>query len=516
MPDAPEKPLILVTGATGYVGGRLVPELVAAGYRVRVMTRDPRRLKDRLRRWGPDVHAVSADVFDYATLREACRGVSVAYYLVHSMTEGAGFEIRDIQGGRNFALACEDCGVQRIVYLGGLGSDHAVDLSPHLRSRHEVGDALRAFSVPVTELRAAIIIGSGSASFTIIRDLVRKLPIMITPAWVRSRCEPIAIRQVLAYLVGVLREPRTVGETLEIGGGYTMTYEEMLVQAAEAMRCRTRIVRIGMLSPRISSYWLNLFTDVPFQLAKALVEGLRNDVVTSDQRIREWIPVPDLTYREAVELALKRIERGDVPTRWFDRNTLPSLDLFNLDMRVLFSDRRRRVTPVPPAKLFEVVKSIGGKTGYYYGNWLWTLRGWLDRLVGGVGMRTGRIHPEDLAVGDPVDFWRVEDLEEDRLLRLRAEMKVPGIALLEFRLRPRRDGKPGTEIVQLARYWPNGGIWGRLYWYGVLPLHGFVFNGMLNGIVREAERRHAGEAPCSERAPLLRHPRLPKEDYPRS
>lgn len=450
---------ILVTGATGYIGSRLANRLLRLGLPVRAMARDPRRLA-ALAEAGAD--CVAGDVMEPATLPEALEGVTAAYYLIHSMGEGADFARRDRQAAANFAAACAAAGVQRIVYLGGLGTP-GPSLSAHLASRQEVGALLGSASVPVTELRAAIIVGAGSASFDIIRDLARKLPVMICPRWVHSRCEPIALDQVLDYLVGVLEEPRSIGRVLEIGGGEVLTYADMLRQCAEAMGKRVRILVVPVLTPRLSSYWLALVTRVPMGIARPLVEGLRNDVVTSNRQIQQWIPLTPMTFRQAAGRALA------------EASASPSAVL--LDERTLAAD-------TTPAALFAAVERIGGATGWYYANWLWRLRGALDRALGGVGMRRGR-GPVPLAVGAPLDFWRVEELVPGKRLRLRAEMRVPGTATLEFEVGESTGGN-GAVLTQRARFEPRG-RWGRAYWDALRPVHAVLFRGMAMAIVRAAE-----------------------------
>ena len=477
MSARPEQFRILVTGATGYIGGRLARRLLAEGHSVRVMARDVRRLS-ALQQAG--AQCMAGDVLDPASLTSALEGVDVAYYLIHSMGAHRQFEAVDRQAARNFAEACSAQGVKRIIYLGGLGKP-GPGLSRHLASRHEVGDVLRHGSVPVTELRAAIIVGAGSASFEIVRDLAKRLRIMLCPRWVRSRCEPIPVQQVITYLVGVLRAPQSIGEVLEIGGGEVLTYQEMLKQCAEVMGRKVLIIPVPVLTPRLSSYWLNLITSVPMSVARPLVEGLRNDVVTSDRRLREWIPLDRVSFRESVALALAEEGAGPLPSRWTSA-AFKSADPYAVGDKVL-RDERVRACTAPPAALFRAVERIGGPTGWYYGNGLWRLRGMLDRMFGGVGLRRGRRDPEFVALGDAIDFWRVEDYAPGRRLRLRAEMKVPGEAWLEFDIVEEGD-RP--VLKQVATFRPYG-VMGRLYWYSVLPFHAFIFRGMADGIVREAE-----------------------------
>ena len=479
--------MILVTGATGYIGGRLIPRLVAAGRPVRALARDPRRVSAALRALhgphGARVDVVAGDVLHPETLPAALAGVEVAYYLVHSMTTAAGddFASRDRDAARNFATACAQTGVRRIIYLGGLG-DPAEDLSAHLTSRQETGSVLRAGPVPVTELRAAIIVGAGSASFEIIRDLAAKLPVMVCPRWVRSRCEPIGISQVLDYLVAVLDEPRTIGETFEIGGGEVLTYEAMMRQCAAALGRRIRIVTVPVLTPGLSAYWLNLVTSVPMSLARPLVEGLRHDVVTRDHRIRALIPVETLTYDDMVRRALAEEQAGPLPSRWTTAVTAPP-EVPAPPGATELRDERVVAVAASPERLFATVARVGGGTGWYFADRLWRLRGLIDRLFGGIGMRRGRPHPSAVAVGDPIDFWRVEDVVPGALLRLRAEMRLPGEARLEFAIAP---ATTGAVLVQRARFRPRG-LFGRLYWYGLWPAHMAIFGGMARGIARAAE-----------------------------
>lgn len=477
---------ILVTGATGYIGGRLVPALLERGYEVRVLAREP--LKLGRKHWS-HVDVFEGDVLDFASLSPAFDGVEVAFYLIHSMTtSGDGFAERDKVGAENFRRAAEEAGVKRIIYLGGLGAA-GPGLSEHLRSRHETGAVLAAGTVPVTELRAAIIVGSGSASFTILYDLVRKLPFMVCPRWVRSRCEPIAIRQVIAYLVGVLTEPRTIGQVLEIGGGEVMTYADMMRRCARVLGRRLFIIHVPVLTPALSSYWLNLVTHVPMSLARPLVEGLRNDVVCVDNRIREWIAVPPITYEEAVRLAVAKLREGSEESVWSDATTTAYT---TPEQQTGFYFRDERVVRVDASveTLFRVVERVGGENGWYHADWLWRLRAALDYLCGGIGMRRGRRDYTHLEVGDPVDFWRVETHERNRRIVLRAEMKLPGVARLSFETTA-VDG--GAELRLQARFWPRGGF-GRAYWYAVLPLHDYVFSGMVRAMKRAAEAASPGSA----------------------
>lgn len=467
---------VVVAGATGYIGSRLVPRLLERGHEVRCVVRDP--AKAPASRW-PGAEVVRADVLMPETLASAFAGADAAYYLVHSMTTGSGdFAAMDREAARNVARAAAEAGLKRIVYLGGLGGERTL-LSEHLASRQETGDLLRSGPVPVTELRAAVIIGSGSASFEIIRDLARKLPVMVCPRWVSSRCEPIGIADVLAYLIGVLDEPRTAGETYEIGSGEVYTYAELLRITADVMGRSVRILSVPLLTPRLSSYWLNLVTTVPMSLARPLVEGLRNDVVCTDRRIRALVPVSPTPFREAVSRALAR-QRPE--SRWTGATTTVRPE--TPPGAPLLEDVRRVFSADPPAALFARVVALGGENGWGYATSLWKLRGAIDRLLGGVGMRRGRPDPAVLKAGDALDFWRVESVEEGRLLALRAEMKVPGEARLAFAV----EGAPGGSVlVQTARFRPSG-LGGRLYWWGLLPVHALIFRGMAARLARGARR----------------------------
>jgi uncharacterized protein YbjT (DUF2867 family) len=466
---------ILVTGATGYIGSQLVPDLLAAGHRVRCLARNPAKLPASL---AARVDVVRGDAFDRPSLETALEGCDVAYYLIHSMGGSAdAFAARDRDAARNFAAAAAVASVARIVYLGGLGRN-ARGLSEHLRSRQETGDVLREGRVPVTELRAAIIVGAGSASFEIMRDLAKKLPFMICPRWVASRCEPIAVRDVLSTLVGVLDEPRTAGRIFEIGGGEVYTYAELLRITANVMGRRVRILTVPFLTPRLSAYWLNLVTAVPMSLAFPLVEGLRYDVVCEEHAIRDLLPRRLTPFRAAVAAALQREIPAAVEARWTGASTEASSRPWPEALPLLV-DTRVALSPLEPAALFDRVRRVGGATGWYFANGLWELRGTIDRAFGGVGMRRGRRDPVQLRVGDAVDFWRVERFEEGHLLTLRAEMKVPGQARLTFEVEAAAGG--GSRLLQTAEFHPEG-LAGRAYWWSLLPVHTLVFGLMARRI----------------------------------
>jgi uncharacterized protein YbjT (DUF2867 family)/uncharacterized protein YndB with AHSA1/START domain len=476
---------ILITGATGYVGGRLVPRLLAAGHTVRCMVRDPSRLQGRP--WAADVETVAGDVLDETTLIGALAGIDVAYYLVHSMGSGHDFHERDARAARAFGEAARAAGVQRLVYLGALG-DPASDLSEHLRSRQETGDALREAGVPVTEFRAAVIVGAGSLSFEMIRYLTERVPIMICPSWVYTRIQPIAIRNVLDYLAAALDVPESTGQTIEIGGANVITYGEMMTGYARLRGLRRALVPVPVLTPRLSSYWVHLVTPIPSAIARPLIEGLRNEVVVREGRAAALFPaIHPMGYDEAVTAALARLDAGAVETAWSDalatsQGDVPPVVLTTQDGMVI--EHRQLLVDASPERVFKAFTALGGKTGWLYMNWTWQLRGALDRLVGGVGMRRGRRHPQDVRVGDALDFWRVEAVEPDSLLRLRAEMKVPGRAWLQFQVRPQDDGR--SLVSQTAFFAPRG-LWGLVYWYALYPIHQVIFSGMIRRLGERAD-----------------------------
>jgi uncharacterized protein YbjT (DUF2867 family) len=485
---------VLVTGATGYIGGRLVPELLAAGHRVRCLARTPAKL-DALP-WREQVEVVGGDAGDADSLTEAMAGCDAAYYLLHSMGADGDFAERDRTLAATFRDAAARAGLHQLVYLGGLG-DEEDDLSPHLRSRHEVGAVLADGPVPVTELRAAIIIGSGSASFEMLRHLTEVLPMMVTPRWVSTRAQPIAIRDVLAHLVAVLEIDAARGRVLEVGGPDVLSYRELMAVYAEVAGLRRRVVvPVPVLSPRLSSLWIGLVTPIPTGLARPLVESLVNEVVVRDRPARELIDHQPLPFRQAVELALQRQRDLDVATTWAGAelggrtpaDPLPSDP--DWSGGVVLDDCQVVSARAAPADVYRAVTGIGGRRGWYVTRPLWSIRGLIDKLLGGVGMRRGRRHPDELRVGEPLDFWRVEALVPDRLMRLRAEMKVPGTAWLEFTIE--EDGDR-TRLTQRARFHPRG-LWGRLYWYSLLPFHALIFGRMARRLAEVAEAHAAGGA----------------------
>lgn len=479
---------VLVVGATGYVGVRLVGHLLAKGLRVRAAARSPGRLQSLSWAGSAGVETVLADVFDPASLRKACRGCSAAYYLVHSMRSHRGdFSRADREGAGNMARAAEEGRLSRIIYLGGLGEEGA-GLSEHLRSRHEVGMILRSGPVPVTVLRAAMIIGSGSASFEILRYLVERLPVMIAPRWVDTECQPIAIRNVLGYLTDCLDAPETAGGTFDIGGPEIVTYRRLMrIYAEEAHLPGRRIIPVPVLSPRLSAYWIHLLTPVPAALARPLAEGLRNRVVCRNDAIREFVPQELLDCRRAIRLSLAHSFR-DITGMGEEEGTGSRVPEGTYPEDVAwaggtsFSDCRRVVLEATPQEAWAPIGRIGGDAGWYHANWLWRLRGVLDRMVGGVGMRKGRDSRHVLRPGDVVDFWRVRSVSPDEHLVLVGEMAIPGCAILMFRVR--RTGPRTVEVEQESYFVPRG-LGGILYWTAVSPLHRFLFRGMIRGIAAQ-------------------------------
>jgi uncharacterized protein YbjT (DUF2867 family) len=484
------EPLCLVTGATGYIGGRLVPELLGAGFRVRCMSRSAARLRDYP--WASRVETAGADAADMQAARRALSGADVAYYLIHALGTGRRFEEADRAAARSFAAAAADAGVRRVVYLGGL-APAGEELSPHLRSRGEVGQILLDAQVPAVVLRAAVILGAGSASFEMLRYLTERLPVMVTPRWVHSRIQPIAVQDVLRYLVGCARLPAGINRAFDIGGPDVLTYGEMMARYARVAGLSPRVVvPVPLLTPRLSSLWVGLVTPIPGSLARPLVESLRHDVVCGEHDIAAHLPDPPgglVGFERAVGLALTRVREASVATRWSSAS-FPSAPSDPLPTDPgwaggsLYCDERERAVRASPQRLWQVIEGIGGERGWYSFPLAWSARGLIDRLVGGVGLTRGRRDPDRLFVGESLDFWRVEEIEPGRLLRLRAEMRLPGLAWLELGVR-RDNGR--TLYTQRALFHPHG-LFGHLYWWVVWPFHHFVFGGMERNVTLEAER----------------------------
>ncbi|OFW66997.1 MAG: hypothetical protein A2Z12_07005 [Actinobacteria bacterium RBG_16_68_21] len=474
---------VLVTGATGYIGGRVVPRLLDAGYEVRCLARTPAKLA--LHPWRHRVEVVEGDLLDPASVKEAVSGCEAALYLVHSMAAGKDFAHLDRIAASNFRAAAADAGLRRIVYLGGLGSDDA-EHSPHLSSRHEVGSILASGATPVTEVRAAVIIGSGSLSFEMLRSLTEVLPVMTTPKWVRTRCQPIAVRDILQILLSALADTSASFRVLEAGGPDVLTYETMMqIYAEEAGLRRRLLIPVPLLTPRLSSLWIGLVTPLPPKVARPLVESLRSEVIVTNPQT--LVPFELTPYRQAVRRALSRLP-GGVITRWSDADSQPAAPS-PADPAwsggTVFMDRQVMPTETGADHLFWAFSRIGGGVGYYGLDWAWRIRGLLDRLVGGVGLRRGRRHPTEVRTGEAVDFWRVEDVVPGRSLRLRAEMRLPGDAWLEWEV---RDTEFGADLIQTAWFRPRG-LAGRVYWYSFLIPHRVVFPRMAHRIAAAAEER---------------------------
>ncbi|MFI6306195.1 SDR family oxidoreductase [Amycolatopsis thailandensis] len=486
----------VVLGATGYVGGRLVPQLLDAGHEVRVVARSPEKVEEEP--WRDRVEVERGDVTDPASIEPALTDCEVVYYLVHSLARKDFVEV-DREAARTVAEAAKTAGARRLVYLGGIVPDDE-DLSPHLASRAEVGRVLLDSGVPALVLQAAVIIGSGSASFEMLRYLTERLPAMVTPRWVRNRIQPIAIRDVLHYLVHAAELPSEVNGAFDIGGPDVLTYVDMMRRyAVVAGLPRRAVVPVPVLTPWLSAQWVNLVTPVPKSIAVPLIESLVHEVICHDHAIAEHIPDPaeGLThYEHAVELALTRIRNADVPTRWSDASTasapsdpLPS----DPDWAggTVYEDKREQRTDASPEALWDVIESIGGEHGWYSFPLAWSVRGWADRLVGGVGLRRGRRDPRRLHLGEALDWWRVEYLDRPRMLRLRAEMKLPGRAWLELSVESDEDG--GTVYRQRAVFEPHG-LAGHAYWKGIAPFHGVIFGGMVRNITGAAQGVVSGKA----------------------
>jgi uncharacterized protein YbjT (DUF2867 family) len=487
-----DKP-ILVTGGTGYVGGRLIPRLLEAGHTVRAMARSPERLL--CRPWGrhPNIEVVSGDALDREAFIHAAQGCGAAYYLIHSMNAARGlFAQADRTAARNMAAAAQANGLARIIYLGGLGEQNHQALSKHLKSRHEVERILMDSSAPVTNLRAAMILGAGSASFEMLRYLVDRLPVMITPRWVSTPCQPISIRNVLDYLQGALTAPQTVGQTLDIGGAEIVTYRDLIrIYAQEAGLRKRLIIPVPLLTPWLSAKWVHLATPVPASIAQPLAEGLSIPVICRDNRIRSMVPVDLIGSRQTIRTALDRIRQETVDTCWFDGGgALPPewATCGDADYAggTILSDAYRIVLEATADSVWETLQQIGGRNGWYFAQPLWRLRGMLDRAVGGPGLRRGRRDPVDLRIGDGLDFWRVIALEPPNRMLLLAEMKTPGEALLEFNIREQGANRIVLEMV--ARFLPRG-LAGIVYWYALFPAHQWLFEGMLKTVARRTGKR---------------------------
>jgi len=472
---------ILVTGGTGYIGGRLIPRLLEAGHEVTCLTREPSNLEQR---FAKPVRIVQGDILEADSLRESLTDIDVAYYLVHSMSRRtANFATIDRRVANSFAEAAKEAKISRIIYLSGLG-DSTKPLSEHLHSRQEVGDILRTSGIPVTEFRAAIIVGSGSASFEMIRDLTERLPIMIAPRWVNTRCQPIWVNDVLSYLTETLQQRDAMSRIYEIGGSDVLTYRDIMLQFAAVRGLKRAIFVIPLLTPRLSSYWVHLVTPLPASLARALIDSLSVEVIVHDHQARRDFSIQPIDYRTSLEITLDRGQSPDPETTWFDAIDITQLPgEFSGVTEGMLIDRRERETTASVLSLFKSFSELGGKRGWLYADYLWELRGLIDWMLGGIGTRRGRRSATSLRVGDAVDFWRVEAYDPPALLRLRAEMRLPGNAWLQFEALL---GENGARLRQTAFFEPRG-LAGYLYWYAVAPFHGLIFGHMASAITRLAE-----------------------------
>ena len=476
-------PLILLTGATGYIGGRLLPLLEQHGYRIRCLARRPENLRDRV---AASTDVVAGDLLDGDSLGKSLNGVDTAFYFVHSMGTKRDFEEEDRAAATSFAEAAHQAGVRRIIYLGGLGKRDE-NLSKHLRSRQETGDILRSSSTEVIEFRASIVIGSGSLSFEMIRELVERLPVMICPKWVSVRAQPIAIEDLLSYLVEAVTLPPAGSRIFEIGGPDQLSYGEIMQEYARQRGLRRLMIPVPLLTPYLSSLWLGLVTPLYARVGRKLIESLKNPTLVSSNLATHAFSVRPRSLKDAIARALVNEDHEIAETRWSDALSSGGKERTWGGVRFgsRLVDSRTAELNVPASDAFAPIQKIGGSTGWYFGSWLWRVRGFLDLLFGGVGVRRGRRHPVEIAVGDTLDFWRVEAFEPDRLLRLRAEMKVPGRAWLEFEVAEEATGK--TTIRQTAEFDPVG-LFGLAYWYSLYPLHQLVFGGMLRNIAAAAEQ----------------------------
>lgn len=476
---------ILVTGATGYVGGRLVPRLLESGYKVRVLVRDPGRLAGRA--WEDKVEVFQGDVLGAVNLDEAMEGISVAYYLIHSMSGNADFHERDIIAARIFSRGAKMAGIKRIIYLGGLG-DPDSRLSEHLASRQATGQALTQSGIPVTEFRAAVIVGCGSISFEMVRYLTERIPVMICPKWVYTRIQPIAMKDVLSYLIAALETPESLGKVIQIGGADVLTYGDMIKVYAEVRGLRRLLIPVPVLTPRLSSYWVHWMTPIPASITRPLVEGLRNEVVVRDETALQIFPeIIPIDYRTAVKRVLNVLETGQAETRWTDALASSIGDRSPVTLTSqegMIFERRQTQVKATASQVFHAFTRLGGEQGWLYFDWAWRVRGAIDRLFGGVGLRRGRRDPEEVRVGDALDFWRVEVVVPDELLCLRAEMKVPGGAWLQFEAHPLENGD--TRLLQTAFFTPKG-LMGVLYWYVLYPIHSVIFSGLIRELKKMAE-----------------------------
>jgi len=475
---------VLVTGATGYIGGRLINPLLDAGYDVKVMTRNKSHLQGRS--WLEQVIPVEGDVLEQESLVPILEDVDVAYYLVHSMKDNEEFAERDKQAAINFAKTATEMDVKQIIYLGGLG-ENKDDLSKHLSSRQEVGQTLREHHNGVTEFRAAMVVGAGSLSFEIVRHLTERLPLMIAPRWLYTQSQPIGIKDVLAYLVSAIGRQDVHGEIIEIGGKNVLTYHDMIMMYANARDLPRFMIPVPLLTPILSSYWVHMVTPISATIVRSLIRSLENEMIVTDNSAQEFFPqIEPRDYRTALSEALSELDAEQVETSWTDSMSATWEDdepYTFVEERGMLIERRTRKVDIPEQYLFQAFTSLGGTTGWLYLNFLWYIRGWMDRIVGGPGYRRGRPSRKDLRIGDALDFWRIETIEHNRLLLLRAEMKLPGKGWLQYKVKPIDDGK--SELTQTAYFAPKG-LFGYVYWYSIFILHKLIFSGLIDRIVDRA------------------------------
>jgi len=475
---------ILVTGATGYVGGRLVPLLLKEGYQVRCLVRDKSRLRGHA--WLDKVEVVEADLLEPETLARALENISVAYYLVQGVKGRRIYPERDCRAVYNFVDAAAAANLERIIYLGEL-ADTGADLSIYLRSRLDIGEVLRQSPVPTTEFRAGMIIGAGSALFEMVRYLTEREPVMICPRWFYTLAQPISIQDTLDYLVSALKVPESIGQVIEIGGPTRLRYADMLKQYAEVRNFKRLLIPVPVYTPHLSAYWVHLVTPIHWRMVLPLIQGLKSESLVVDRKAAELFPeIRPKDYKSSVEQALSNIRKGLVETSWSDALVSSAGDIKPYRFSVIegmMIERRQKLLDLPPEAVFKAYSGIGGERGWLYMDWAWTIRGWMDKLVGGVGLRRGRRHPDEIRVGESLDFWRVESITPNRSMLLRAEMKTPGRAWLEFESVPQPEGKT---LLKLGAYFAARGLAGFIYWYSLFPIHKFIFDGMIRNLTKRA------------------------------